>query len=680
VSVPGPGLGAWTLGLLVFAAASAVVGGAVRTFALRWVRSWRSLGPVERLVLNIYLGGALVYAVAVVPLGLFTAATFPVLLGVSLAYLLYRVVRLGRAQSGAAVDAAVGRFLTPGPAIALAAAAALGFLELAVAIGVPTGNTYDASQLATYTTLLLAHHSIPTTLAGAGLSAPVVYPQGASVWMGTAQLLFGLPPARTAVLVTPLFLGLAPLGGYVLGDRWLGGERAGAVFAVVLALVATWTRMQVSGSYDFVAAFPLTLLLIALSRAWIEPTPLPWSDVAAFGLVAGYAAALSPVGIVWWMLALPVVAGAAVAGRWFGSARAWFGRYGLAVGAAAVPVAPSLWAVARGLGHIGFAATAPGIGTLAPVGLTGPQIVAYADPFLFGPTSQGLSPFSLLRDELAVLLVAGLLVLVLPALSGPFGALRRFVVGGLASAAAWFLVEGLASGGVRPFASIAPLTNGSELSEMLFTLYVLLATVPIVVLLERGLAVAPAGAGPHRRWSLDGTRPPPAATAALAVGLLLLVPGVAVTTTEVPGTLGTLYHSFGNVSADDFAMLAWAAATLPPGTRVLVAPGSAAEFLTAEAPELRVVFPMVLGFSYPNATYRDLDRELENGTLAPNGTTDLAVLGVGFVVVTGANTVLGDPYDPTPLLADPSGYPLVYHSGDAYVFAVAAATDGGTVG
>ncbi len=111
-----------------------------------------------------------------------------------------------------------------------------------------------------------------------------------------------------------------------------------------------------------------------------------------------------------------------------------------------------------------------------------------------------------------------------------------------------------------------------------------------------------------------------------------------------------------------------------------MAPGSAAEFLTAEAPELRVVFPMVLGFSYPNATYRDLDRELENGTLAPNGTTDLAVLGVGFVVVTGANTVLGDPYDPTPLLADPSGYPLVYHSGDAYVFAVAAATDGGTVG
>jgi hypothetical protein len=674
VSVPGPGLGAWTLALLVFAAASAILGGAVRTFALRWVGSWRTLGPVERLVLDVYLGGAVVYAVAVVPFGLFTWATFPVLVVVALAYLLVRAYRLGRSESRSAVVALARRYLSLGPIVALAAAGVLGLLELAIAVGVPTGNTYDASQLATYTALLLTNHSVPSTLAGLGVSAPVVYPQGATVWMGTAQLLFGLPPARTAVLVTPLFFAMAPLGAYALGVRWLGGERAGAVLAVVFVVLATWTRMQVSGSYDFVAAFPLTLLLVALSRSWVDASPISWTDVAAFGLVAGYAAALNPVGIGWWLLALPVVAGAAAAGRWCGDSRAWFGRYGVALGAAAIPVAPSLVAVGRGLGHVGFAATAPGLGTLAPVGLTGPQILGYVDPFLFGPSNQWLSPFPILRDELAVLLVIGLLLLVLPGFASAHTLLRRLVLGALASAGAWFLVEALASAGVRPFPSLAPLTNGAELSEMLFTVYVLVASVPVLALLERGVRADPADRERRPRWSLDPRSRPTQATVALAVAFLLFVPGVAIAATEMPTTLGDLYHSFGNVSAADFALLAWVSANVPPGARVLVAPGSASEFLTAYAPQLRVLYPMVLGFAYPNATYRDVNRELTNGTLEPNGSADLHALAVEYVAVTGPNTVLGNPYSPAPLLGDPLEFPMVYHDGDAYLFAVAATT------
>jgi hypothetical protein len=82
---------------------------------------------------------------------------------------------------------------------------------------------------------------------------------------------------------------------------------------------------------------------------------------------------------------------------------------------------------------------------------------------------------------------------------------------------------------------------------------------------------------------------------------------------------------------------------------------------------------MVEGFEYPNNTYRDLLDELTNGTLSPNGSADLAILDVEYIAVTGPNTVLANPLSPNPMLADPSGFPLLFHSGDAYVFALGAA-------
>ena len=676
--MPGPPFALWGIELVVFAAAAGLIGSAVRTVATRWVGSWRALEPIERLLLDLYLGGALVYAVALLPLGLFGPDTFPLLTLLALAYLTFRLLRLGGPAAWEALRTATVRCLSPGPAIALSAAIALGTLELATAISAPTGNTWDASQLGTYTTLLLSRHSVPTDLLGAGLALPVAYPQGAGVWMGSAQLLFDLPPARTALLVTPLFLGLAPLGAYALGYRWLGGARAGATTAVVFAVLATWTRTQVTGSYDFVLSFPLVLLVIALSKDWLGRSPVRWPDAIALGLLAGYAAALSPVGVGWWLIALPLAAALSTGARGAGETKRWFARYLAAVAAALVPVLPSIVVVVLGLGHLGFAPSQPGVGTIAPVGLTGPHIVGYLDPFLFGPTDVWLSPFPVLRAELAALLVLGLLILVaLPPSSRRFPALGPFAAATFASALAWFTLEGLASAGIHAFQVLAPVTNGDELAEMMFTVYALLATVPVVVLLERREPLAPGSPdrSPVPRSSRCSSR---TATLAFAVGLLLLVPGVAVTATEVPAQARTLYTAFGNVTAEDFQLLAWAHDHLPKGARVLVAPGSAAEFLTSYAPSVRVLYPMVVGFEYPNSTYRDLLDELTNGTLAPNGSADLSTLGADYIAVTGTNTVLGHPFWPDPMLADPAAFPLQFHAGDAYVFAVTAAAGAGT--
>jgi hypothetical protein len=678
VSLPGPGFGPWLLALLVFAAGSAIVGGAVRTVVRRWVPSWRTLGPVERLLLDVYLGGAAVYAVALAPLGLFGAATFPVLCLLAIAFFAVRAGRRGRDHSRTALLREAGRFLSPGPALALVAAAGLGLLELGIAIGVPTGNTYDASQLGTYTGLLLTQRSIPTSLAGAGLSLPVVYPQGVTVWMGTAQLLFALPAARTALLVTPLFFALVPLGAYALGTRWLGSDRAGVVLAATFALLASWTRFQVSGSYDFVASFPLLLLLVALSRPWLDSIP-SWHEAVAFGLLAGYTAALSPVGVTWWLVALPIAAALSPSARWSAAAGRWVLRYAAAVGAAVLPILPSLIAVARGAGHLGFATSEPAVGTIAPVGLTGPQIVGYIDPFLFGPNATWLSPFPLLRGELAALLVVGLALLILRPASASlprFPALPALALGGGASVLAWFLLEAAAGARFPATALLAPVTNGAELAELLSTVFVLVAAVPL-------LAAAGMRANTPDDPATSRTRRPPgriSAPIATLIVVALLVPGFAVTVSEAPAGLSGSYHDFGNVTADDFAMIQWTVSHLPAEARVLVDPGSAAEFLSAYDPSLRLLYPMVVGFDYPNATYRAVVSDLTNGTLNASGRADLLALGANDVAVTQSNSVLGAPFSPVPLLADPSMFAELFHEGDAYVFGVIPPVGSGTLG
>ncbi|MGC2360440.1 MAG: hypothetical protein WA691_09100, partial [Thermoplasmata archaeon] len=160
----------------------------------------------------------------------------------------------------------------------------------------------------------------------------------------------------------------------------------------------------------------------------------------------------------------------------------------------------------------------------------------------------------------------------------------------------------------------------------------------------------------------------PRGTISVLLVLVIVVPGVALTPTELPPVLSTLYHDFGNVSTQDFALLSYAGATLPPGARVLVAPGSAAQFLPGYAPDLVLLYPMVPGWEWLNRSYSVVVSQLTNATLNATGLSALATLDVEYVVVTGANTVLWPAFSAAPLLADPTNFTALWHEGDAYLF------------
>ncbi len=680
MDLPGPPGGLWAVGLLFWAGVAVVVGEFFRVLAARRISLWRAPEILERLLLDFFLGGGVLYLIAAVPLGLFVApVVFAVPVAAALGLSLLAVQELRRHGRLDRLLSSFRSLARPTYLLVLASALALYVLELAVAVPIGTGNTFDSGLLTTYTALLLRNHSIPLSFQPYASTA-ILYPQGTTVWLAWAQLTFGLPAARTSLLVTPLFIALAPIGGFVFGRRALGSDRAGLAVALMLAWLAPATRGMVEGSNDFVFAFPLVFLLAGQSTEWFRSSPPAPADAAGFGLLLGYSAAMNPVGAEWLILAL-LVGGATVRPTFSADPKRWFARWATALGTCLVGVVPSLYILAQGHASPGFVPGASPAPAGTPTGITTAQFVGFLDPFLLRPGDTALSPLLAIRAELAVLIVAGLAVLVLvgarSAVGRYVGGFRRWVLSAWASLFLLLAVVYVASTGFGPAVDFSSVVSAGELSTWIFTVYVLVAALPLIVALEwlwgwaDRLSVRPASSragtvGPARPSSpLDPTH----AVVPVAVVLLIVGPGVVLTPLELPSVLSPLYHDLGNVSADDFALLEYAGSHLPSGARVLIAPGSAADFLPGYAPDVVLLYPLIPGWKYANASYTLLVAELSNGTLDVRGEAALTYLSVGYVLVTGNNSVLWTAFSPAPFLADPSEFPLLFHEGAAYLFA-----------
>ena len=675
MSIPGPPGALWTVSLLLWAGTAVVLGEAVRGEAARWLPLWRIREPIERGLTDLYVGGATMYLLAAVQLGAFTAPivrAVPILAG---AIVIYRVARL-RARGGAAraTTAITSGLANRWAVLALASALSLYLVEVASALPVPTGNTYDSSLLTTYASLLLQHGNLPLSFRPYGTSA-ILYPQGSTVWFAWAQATFGLPPARTPLLVTPLFLALPPLSGYVLGLRWFGAPKVAAAFAVALAFLGPSTRSLVGGSNDFVLATPLVLLVAAQSRIWFDAPVPTLRDAAAFGLLVGYAGALNVVGTEWLLPGLLVLGGLAVP-RYGGRFLGWVARWAATVGTALLAGIPSLYVLIEGLLRPASLTGALAVPASARVGITGAQLVGDLDPFLFRASDVALSPIPIVRAELALLLVLGATVLLVwetgPVSDRAWSRFARWATSVAASTGAWLVLLWLAGRPSSPLRVVSLITNSQELSMALFLVYGLVAAVPLALAFQGARpGAAPLPRAPPARptgrshWVARGLAP-------VAFALVVVVPAVVLTPASLGPVLTSTYQDFGNVSAADFALLGQASGWFAPGARVLVAPGSAAEFLPGYAPGIVLLYPMAPGWSRVNASYTLVVAELSNGTLDAAGRAALATLEVDFIVVTGNNTVLWPAFWAAPLRAagypGPPTFPVVWREGDAWVF------------
>ncbi len=647
---------------------------------VRIVERWfgRSLGisVPERALLAFYATGALLFVVASVPVGVYGLPAVVIVLAGGWIGLAAITLRERAANLAAAV-----RFLRsfPGAALALGSVGLL-VVELWGAL-VPLPNGVDGSVYALFVNVLLRDHGVAWTLAPYA-NTGIVYPQGAPVWMTLPVLLFGWPIVSAPVVLPPLFLSFTPVAAFSFGDRLgrrtgLPSPWSGLLFAGFFGLVASWPRFYVAGSYDFIFALPLFLVALGLFATYLSVPTRPWGEVLLLGLFIGALSALSvAIGTALCLLLLGYVV--------FDLARRRPARWAaglvrvLAVfGVAALFVARSLAGLAMWYQYPGHVLTQTGAPPYAPLA---PAVVysgwiGQLDPFVLWKPK--ISPIPILYGLLEILLVAGI-VLALGALvsrerrSGLRVSERwvAWVLGGVVILGGEIaLLLGLAS--VEPTVSgIQSVTNVWETSFLLFIFYSALALTPLIALarylVEPGRFRGPPDRADSPRIRSRLFRPERSGrrASATAVVAIVLVIGAGATVAYAPSYIHSAIVAEANATTADVAALQWAGSALPTCSRVLVAPGSAAQFLPEYA-EVHLVFPV-----FPSPTNRSYKFAVDNLTAGTydNGTrTALLQLGITEVFVTGQTTDAFLPFQSAPLRAS-SDFTVLFASGDAAIF------------
>ena len=642
------------------------------------------LTPVERGLVAFYAVGAILYVLASIPSPLYG---YPLLVGLlAIGAVTYAAIAVHeRARD---FRSALTFLCQPvGLALALATIGLL-VLEVLPIWQVVFPNTYDGGATAVWINLTLSGHTFPWTLRPYA-EWGVVYPLGTTVWMTVPVLLLGWSTVSTPVLLLPVFLCLTVPAAFCWGSRLAGtpartGPYLGLLFAAFFGLVASWPRLLIGGAYDFALALPLLMVLMGLARPFVEAPPRPWRGVVLMGLLVGALTALTPAASELFVLLL--VASVLVFQKGGVRAiRAWIERVVLIAALGVAFILRSFIGLAIWFPYPGHVLTQAGnppyVPPTSPYPFNLRLIEGELDPFV--PWKAKLSPFPYLSLELQLLLAAGLALLVvvflIPSVRRrellPVGLCETVTVGTVTS----FLFVGVLVLTTIPGSPLEPIQWISNLAEASVVLFIFLSVIAFLPLAAAGRWLAhhvdspDSGAGRPSKgtrfvgWKLGRSHRSGTSWGTI-VGLTILiavplVSGAYVTAANVPNFLSSETEKSANVTSFDLEALQWTEEHLPTCSRVLVAPGSAAQFLP-EFAQVHVVYPM--NPQPTNLSYATVVADLTSGIYANSTRSNLLLLNVTEVFVTGQNSVAYPPFLLTPL-ADSSDFRELFHEGDAAV-------------
>lgn len=644
----------------------------------------------ERLILSLYTSGAVLWVVASIPTTVYSAAVVTALMIVGVAGGLAVLVH-GRRWPDVLRPSRVLESWT-GLAICALTVALLA-IETFPVLGRSFPNAWDGSETALWVTLTLRNHTLPWTLAPYTL-AGVTYPMGTSVWMTLPVMLFANPVVASPILVPPLFLALTVPAAFAWGFRLAGGFQSpnsslvGLVFAAFFGLVASWPRLEVGGSYDFAIAMPPLLVLAGLLHSFAQSGLRNWNLVLAFGLSGGVLVTLSLVAGEAFILLL--VSALIASRKWRPrDVGIWIPRVLVIAGITLAFTWRSLAGLAMWSQYPGGVRTQVGTASYTPPSFFGAfnwgLVQGELDPFV--PWKSKMSPVPLLSLELQVLLVLGIGVVV-AGLVWPKVQLIRSLPQPMTRSLCWNSVcLGVAASvlvlTVIPNSVIAvlgSLSNLDEMSVLWFLSLQSLAALPVVVAalaLEEswgtrrravrssegdGQSVAVPSQVPRPRSS---DRPRRSAVVVAVILVVSLGVGVLESSTAVPDYIYSDVAKTSNVTAGDVAVLAWVGAHLPACSSVLVAPGSAGQFLPEYA-TVHLVYQMTpspLNYSYDAAIV-----SLTGGTYSSTTRSELLSIGVTEVFASGETSVEFPPIS-TSTLAESPDFQLLFGDGEAGIFA-----------
>ena len=283
------------LQLLFFMLCFSVLGEPWRLVLRKFVDVFKNLDVLQILVLDVYLGGFLLYVIAIIPFHLFSADVLYAITLVSTAFVLW-FYRKGLGSVAQNLRSYIKRFsfkkrLFSEPLLLIVLIFLFGLSVQTLALnGLIFGSIRDTSMHSLFVQVLIENRQVPMTLQPY-LSEGIVYPQGFTPMVAYSVLISNYSPPEAVFYLTAFFNAFTILGVYFLGKVLSLSKKAyvGLSLAFVFAFFACWPKYLTWGSNALVASFPLFFVCLSL-LPFLTKEKLNARTILAVGLLFGYLA------------------------------------------------------------------------------------------------------------------------------------------------------------------------------------------------------------------------------------------------------------------------------------------------------------------------------------------------------------------------------------------------------
>lgn len=294
-------IGDWALGsiqimfqLLFFMFCLSALGEPWRIVLRKFAGLFKSLDFLQILVLDVYLGGFLLYIIAIIPLHLFSAITLYAITLVSIVVVFLLHWRKFR-NTTKNFFLHFSKFLFQHHHSFEFMLVVLMFLFSLIVQTSPLnhlvfGSVRDTSIHSLFVQAIIENSQVPETLQPYS-NTGIVYPQGFSPIAAYSVFILNYSPPQAIFYLTSLFNALTILGAYFLGKSLSRKWNLGLSLAFVFAFVATWPKYITWGSNSFVASFPFYFVCLSF-LTYLAKDKFKIKVIFVIGILFGYLSVL----------------------------------------------------------------------------------------------------------------------------------------------------------------------------------------------------------------------------------------------------------------------------------------------------------------------------------------------------------------------------------------------------
>ena len=283
------------LQLLFFPVLLIMYGEPVRFFLLRKLGLFSDLDFVQICILDVYVGGLILYAIAILPFAFFNQF---VMVGLTVLFFFVSVNIHSKMLAQVTGFSKIRALLKANRRILLdylplfAMFLTLLLIDLSASSGLVFGGIFDESIHSLRTEVIIQNSHIGLTLQPY-LPEANIYPEASHVIFAFATYVLNMMVPKAVFYISILFKALTVFGAYFLG-RMLSSRREYYLgLSFVFTFISQWPLFVVWGGNPFLVGLPLFLVCLGLLFSLIRSqTKTSLAELAVLGLLFGLAGAM----------------------------------------------------------------------------------------------------------------------------------------------------------------------------------------------------------------------------------------------------------------------------------------------------------------------------------------------------------------------------------------------------